>query len=197
MAKEVMTYTWCDICLEQDERTDAEEFTIQINALKPRLLALCDKHRTEVLDPVRNLLPDLPKAEPAPVSEPTRRRGVGRPVVFQPNAEEGRYQCTLCPGQRSYANARGLRSHGLSMHGMRAAEFAQALANPEAHQEALQAEPDSDLFAEGGEISEYKCEVCGQEFPHSQYSRPSQALGMHKARAHGIAGKSRAQHPSA
>lgn len=60
MATVEQVTVWCDECLSMKvapRHVDAEEFVIRVDKRKPRRIALCDKHRVKILDPLLALLP--------------------------------------------------------------------------------------------------------------------------------------------
>lgn len=174
MAREFVTHIWCDVCLEQDDiRTEGSETpAITIGNMKPRVLALCDTHMKEHYEPVKQMLQELGQPVDLPVQRSHRSDRV----------EEGEeMECPYpgCTGYGPYRLKSSLRNHFKDVHGTTLVEW-----------EATQ----------GGEVKpsakipeEFVCGVegCDVAYDPAVYNRASQAIGMHRAKAHGIAGTSK------
>lgn len=156
MAREVVIYTWCDVCFGRDDvRTDGAEFQVALGELginKPLTVSLCEPHRKEVYDALRDLLQEYgQKGEDA---APPKKKGgggkIGRPSVEDltcpdcghkaPNKTalgshvRGRHQTTLaeltgaptpyeCPEcNRGFDTPQGRGTHRRKAHGVTAAK---------------------------------------------------------------------------
>ena len=184
MAKEIVSYTWCDVCLnaEEEVRSEADEVTIQIDTLKPRALALCETHNKELLEPLRQALLDLgQKVDQMVAAAP------GRPATIL-GAEP--IMCELCGGG-PYKGKGSRASHVRSTHGIDQREYRRRVAEMRGEEPAPES-PAESLFSDTEEIPDaFKCDVdgCGKVYDPRKYERPAQALGMHKAKSHGIRGR--------
>lgn len=68
MARTVVVH--CDLCLEEGERTEAEELPpITIEGKRPRVLALCPDHKQDYYDPFVELVDDLAQEYPEDSSD--------------------------------------------------------------------------------------------------------------------------------
>lgn len=62
MPKEVVINAWCDPCYREGEHTPAEEVTAALGDLarmRPQGLLLCERHRKEFYEPLRELLEEF------------------------------------------------------------------------------------------------------------------------------------------
>lgn len=70
MVREVIT--WCSPCFAEDVREQATTVVIALDALKPRALDVCERHRKELVEPLRELLSEMgvivDSSTPAPQS---------------------------------------------------------------------------------------------------------------------------------
>ena len=79
MPKEIVVNAWCDPCYAEGEHSPGDEVTIAVADLarmKPRTLLLCERHRKEVYDPLREFLVVYGVATDtdAPTPSPAKRR---------------------------------------------------------------------------------------------------------------------------
>lgn len=161
MAREVVIYTWCDVCFgRHQERNEGEEFTLALSELgmnKPLTLSMCEAHRKEFYDDLRDLLQEFgQKTEPrAAKKTPTTGATSGTAKTGRPSREE--LTCPECGHQAP--NKSALASHARHMHSTSVAELT-------------------------GEPTPYVCPECQRQF-----SRP-QGLGAHRRSVHGVAGTS-------
>lgn len=155
MAREVIVKEWCDACLGFD-RVKAEATWSQVVAIDrlSRLLALCDKHHSLIIQPLLDALEygaqpdrgpavDLERPHRCPVCEkgyPTRN-GLGHHLrrmhaktlgevgaelePMLPEPEPDKpYRCPEC--SRSFASPQGLGAHRYQVHGVTKPQAASA-----------------------------------------------------------------------
>lgn len=192
MARELVTHIWCDMCLSPGEGkeptyTKGEELpAVTIAPMKPRLLALCEPHRKEWYDPFKDLVARLGQVVPD---------GGYRAAVAPSAAPRALYPCPVpdCPKHaKPFKHDTSLSKHAREVHGMTTAELQAEYGAPEPV-----AQPDLFEVAPGAEpppkVQREECTVdvdgkpCGKVFQWPTNKRPTQALGVHKARVHGIA----------
>lgn len=207
MARELVTHIWCDACLatpegEEPVYTKAEELPpTTMGAMKPRLLALCEPHRKEYYDPFRELLQRLGQVVP----------DTGPRAVSAAPAAPGRkvWPCPVptCPRHtQPFSNKTSRSSHAQREHGATITQLRQqypGAPSSETDQEqgvllhdqgVLAGEP---ITGEGQHnlgkppaVTHTKCDQpgCDAEYVWPSNARPAQALGVHKAKKHGIKG---------
>ena len=173
---------WCDICLaDEDERTPGGEVVIQLGNLKPRLLALCDRHMDEIYNPLRELLQDMPIADSVPPNSagfmPTKRQG----------ENAGDFTCLVPDCGRPYKYKGSLRTHLNEVHNMTLQEMVKQY-GADAPEEATLA------FSVGEDekppkVTRAECDKCDTVYEWPEHKRPAQALGVHKATVHKIKGE--------
>lgn len=189
MARELITRMWCDRCLGYGEtHEEATKVGITITIEQPgskpltRVLDLCDTHYKEYVDPLADLMVEE-GAKPGfvPTGPPkVRMRGTSS------NKEDGPFRC-LVPGCASgpLVNRGSFNAHVRQQHGLRVPEYREQFGEPvpEEEQPAL-LEPVSPK-ADGA--AEAICPECGKRYAHELgNNRPTQALGVHRAREHGV-----------
>lgn len=172
MAREVITRVWCDLCLSEDTQTEGVETPpITLGGHKPRVLALCDVHTKEVYDPLRDLLREFGQV-------------VDETAVRLPGTSPGSgiFPCpdpTCHKHVKPFKHEQSLRNHAKGVHGKSVTELRAVLAGeePPAPVEPL--------------VTEAKCDQpgCDKVYAYPAFKRPRTALGVHKAKAHGIPGK--------
>lgn len=176
----------CDPCLERnDEEVQAvAEETISFGGIKPRLLAVCAKCQKEFVDPLRDLIMDIGQIVDSVPPLPTQKGATGGGG----NAK-GEFECLECGRQYNYKGS--LRTHVQDKHGMTLQEMAirHSGDNPDAQ---LQLGIDDENKPE---VTRAECdqEGCDVVYEWPQHVRPAQAIGVHKARAHGIKGQKKAK----
>lgn len=119
MPKELVINPWCDPCYEADERVLGEEVTLafgDLGRMRPRVMLLCERHRKEFYDPLRELAEKFGDTSgEAPTVKPSGRKGVGgRPSVAD-------LTCPECGHVTPSKDA--LRSHARSSHDKSLAEL--------------------------------------------------------------------------
>jgi len=199
MAKEVTIHNWCDVCMREDVRTEATTTPeLVVGATKARTLDLCEVHRKELLDPLLNLLKEdgavADKAQPAAAAaRPARRYAKWSSGT---NSSPGPFDCLVpgCTGRHTVANGGpgysplgALKSHVRYAHNLSPVEYEAQYGHPQRlsevqQQPQLELEPTGDQFVCG-------IDGCTVSYPADQYARPHQALGVHRAQAHGVKGK--------
>ena len=176
MAREIIQRVWCDPCLinsEGEEHSDATETVITVGSMKPRNLALCDRHAKEMLDPLVEVLKEVAIAEPAVQAR-----------VATAVAPSDRITCAECG--RTLKNRGSLGSHVRNGHGFTLAEYWGKHPDAEGRDSArdLQLPLDNDV-----ERTTVACDLCDWVSPNPVMpNRVKQTLGVHKAKAHGIRG---------
>lgn len=192
MAREVVTYSWCDVCLDKDDkRVEGKEVgpLLLPGMRQPKSVDLCDEHYADLFAALAVVVEahGKPMQSEASVKIPKRVQGSKEErdgVVF-------RCKVPGCTGYR--ARTEGLpsrdklRGHAYKMHGMNLIEYQEryGIVQPEASGEPLQ-QPALPMEAEEPEEPPLECEVCGKPYPRGLYARPAQALGVHRARSHGL-----------
>lgn len=201
MAKEIRTFTWCDICLAKGDHVEGTEVTITLSGLKPRLLALCETDANDIIKPLRDILEDVGQIISTTTKSPTKtasRRAVTESAESTENAEstEGELSCPAC--DKRYSVNSSLRNHLRTVHGLTLtqarAQYGAGAGGP-AHQaftaddfdfgaDPSPAVPD----AQAPKVLRATCDQpdCDVVYEYPTHKRPSQALGVHKARTHGI-----------
>lgn len=181
MAREIVTHVWCDYCMEEDDTrspaTELAPITIMVGnrvIFKPRMLALCDKHEQDFnanyYEPLKDYLTtfgQIPEGETVVGSEENKRR-VRCPI---PDCDSRPFKHTA--SMRSHVR----RHHNLTMGQVEDKYGADAL--PKSNPVDEEREPYT------LECGERDCDV---SYTYPDYRRPEQALAVHKARTHGIAG---------
>lgn len=206
MAREYKQFTWCDLCLELDgEQVEGEEMPpIMVGNKKPRVLAVCKQHQVDFFDKFVEVLEsagivvDQLESGTTRVRSSSRRSGP-RGGVDPMTTSTGK--SVVCPidecDSAPLKNISTVASHLRKVHGMNLFEAigkdgqlydvdGAAIEMPEVRQPRekpaiLRTECDFPGCASGedGGPAVY-------EFPKNQ--KPVQALGVHKAKVHGIKG---------
>lgn len=199
MPKEVVVNQWCDPCYQDGEHTEAEEVTIALGDLarmRPRTVLLCERHRKEHYEPLRELLEAFGSVLPDTPAMPTAAK--------RPKGEahlRGPFKCEVegCTA-RPLISSGSFSSHVRKQHGISGVKEYRRIYGELKRvgtEEEAETTPEPDLF-EGDDAdestgpiggSEAVCEVpgCGKVYSHALgNNRPAQALGVHLARAHGI-----------
>lgn len=140
MARQQKVFYWCDVCLndEVEEQVEATEVAVAVDKAKPKVIALCDDHRSTLLDPLMSLLDQFgqPVARvggpnsigPSPVSGNGRRRDHGTTAseaVLEENPD-GIWKCPDCDKEivlTSYKRpAQAIAQHRSKVHNLAAAD---------------------------------------------------------------------------
>jgi hypothetical protein len=198
MARQIVIL--CDVCLDHlDEHVEGKDTPpITIGSMKPRILTLCDKHWDE-FERFKTMVQDLGLVaeEVTPTKTPGRRRGPNDGT----SPGSGVWPCPdpECDKHRvPFQHIQSLRSHAKAAHGVTFKELhrlhgVEPPSDPRpsgaARMEAERRGESVDLFhdeADQPPVEEYRCEECGKVYAWPEYKRPSQALGVHKAKVHGI-----------
>lgn len=192
--------SWCDLCIAQNQRelaTSSEDISLSSVRGGARSLDLCDVHRKELLTPVI----DAVNEHGARVQSSSYPNQLGH----QPGKKhvDGPFYCQVvgCKsnGVRGYSNSGSLGSHLRTAHGLTLSEYRERYdvqgygpteptplseAPPTATTTAATPSPRDDDF-----YQRFECDVEGCDVVYSKslgHNKPSQALGMHRARLHGI-----------
>lgn len=186
MAREVVTRTWCDVCLGNDDEQvpgTPVVLAVDVDGRPPplRRVDLCDRHRVEVIEPVRGLLDDYGVPLDQQPSIAKQQRGGGFHCVLP--------ACTDHDG-KGFSSYGSLGSHIRQIHGMTTREYRNAVGDAAASSGGMPPPPvgkvdrgtPPNLF-NVGEV--FTCEVCGKSYSNELgYNRPAQALGLHRAKKH-------------
>jgi len=188
MAKEILTRVWCDLCLGEDD--SREEATHRDNAVtlglgrgaRPLSLDLCERHYKELLEPLVEALSGYgaPVGDAPAIRSP---RAKSTPSSQSAAPEAGPFRCQFPDCDALLKNAGSFNAHVRQQHGMTRGVYVETYGEPqvEAEREALPVI--SNPIGEDRAV----CEVCGKIYSHELgNNRPTQALGVHLARAHGI-----------
>lgn len=205
MAREVKRIIWCDLCQQLDDvQTEAEEMPpITVGARKPRVLAVCVGHKESFYDKFMEVLEeagipvDQLDSGTTKVRASTRRPGKGVDPMTTSTGKP-----VVCPlvqdcESRPLKNISSMASHLRSKHGMNLFEAVgkdgqlfdvdgtpidmpevRAPREAPAITKAVCDEPGCTSGEDGGPVV--------YEWPKNQ--KPSQALGVHKARIHKVKG---------
>lgn len=141
------------------------EVVIQLGTLKPRLIAVCPVHRKELIDPLSDIVKDLPTVDAVNVP--------GRP---RQGAEMNTALCKAC--DTPLKNSSSLASHVRQIHNLTLGDYREQYEMTEEERAAQAQEKVQATCTEEG---------CDWSTP-ARPNRVNQVLGLHKQRAHGIAG---------
>lgn len=198
MAKEIFTRVWCDLHLNvHDERVEADRSeVIRVDSLggRPLSLDVCETCHKELIAPLVEALEEYG----APADAAADLRPVGSPPLKRSSAMDGPFRCEVhgCIVPRNnglIATRQSLAAHLRRSHGLTITQYRDAYGEPR----PVAVEPG--LFTpsvERGPIGEPEatCPECGKVYSHETGSnRPAQALGVHRAKAHGISGAARSK----
>lgn len=127
MAREIVT--WCDPCMERDERVPGREHTVALDGTAPKVVALCDSDEAQYLKPLAALLGEFgapvegKAAQPAASTSGDMPRHLldfnigGQRRGRTPGNGERAAQCLWCP--LSFSNdGSGLLQHLERVHGL-------------------------------------------------------------------------------
>ena len=185
MAREIITSIWCDPCLKIDDvRTEGEELPpITIGNGKPRVLAMCKQHRTDFYDPFVDAVMELGTISDhlAAGTATKRQTSSGTPRVVCPYPG-----CGVALKNVSSTQSHVRHTHGTTVFELLGYEGQLYDVNGDAVERPA---PRATVSGEPS-VKRAECDVkgCGKvyEFPETQ--RPVQALAVHKAKSHGVAG---------
>lgn len=187
MPREIKTYDWCDPCAEKGDQTPGEQtppITIG-NISKPRTLLLCEAHRKEYLDGLRDLINDWGELKETAAQQRAEVSGTGE------------FPC-LVPGcaKPMYHYKSSLRNHLRQTHNMTQTEhrrlYGDGPSQPELEGVSVpqQKRVESPATDRNPDLTsaDFTCTEpgCDKSYDPAKYTRPAQALAVHKHRAHGI-----------
>lgn len=193
MAREIVTRIWCDVCLHEGEQVEAEEMPpVAIGTMKPRLLALCERHTKELFIPLRDVLVELGQIIPATgLGSAGGSAGGG-------SSEIGVWPCPVpdCDKHATpYTHKQSLRNHCRDVHdstlsALRTKYPAGKDEDPTSNQQV--ARRNEQVTAKS-----VTCPECEKPFRFPEYAQPTRALGVHRAKEHGVPGVSKTRKKSA
>lgn len=212
MAKEIQVHVWCDLHMLQGAEQVAGETTtpIAIGNAQPKTLDLCEPCRKELLDTLVQLLQDegadaSSTAAPKPQRrQPGRSRGVNAtPGPFDCEVPDCGGRLTVRNGGEGYGTLGALKSHMYHAHrDLGFGGYVERYGKPQpmgAGQQA--AAPEPAIFEWGAAPQDgpqppvlpdpgpdFLCGIDGCERTFGHMQKPPQALGIHRARLHGIKG---------
>lgn len=197
MVRDVVTFIWCDFHLGQEDiKVEAEELPpITIGNAKPRMLALCKEHRESWYEPMREAVAEFGTVVDG--SSPAKS-------VITPRDPKGTLEVApdgvrvLCPECKTpLKNRNTVQTHMRAHHGITLKEW-EAERGPAAQPADPSEVPDApkaDSPPVEGEPSEEnkrrECPECGEVFEWPTNTRPPQALGLHRAKKHGVPAQGR------
>lgn len=213
MAREIVTNIWCDPCLQgwdggDSEHTPGEELpAVKIGNKKPRILAMCERHRKTYHDPFATMLDELGQIAPDSIA----------PAAAAPAApKKSRHGTYPCPDpacekhENPYGSPSSLSNHARGRHGMTLNELRISLGQDPVIPYELSAAARRGDGAEDGdgetvdgetvngetvdeEATELVCPVgdCGKVYAMPEYKQPKKARAVHMAKVHGIPGEKR------
>lgn len=180
MARDLVTYIWCDPCLAEEVREEGREHTLTYGGWKARRIAMCERHEKEVLNPLLDILKD---GEVDPAAAPA-----GRPRTAE--ATVNKIECRLCGAKLKNSGSFG--SHTRQKHELNLTDYWAQF--PDQRAEVLGAGGGDDDGQPTLDVDEERitraCEVCGDEFTQSA-SRINQVIGVHMSKKHGVKGNSK------
>lgn len=184
MAREVVTRIWCDVCFHEGEHTEAEELPpVTIGNTKPRLLALCERHRKEFYDPFQQLLSELGQIIPGSVNTAPRSGGQSAPARTPTN---GGISCPLDCGS-ILQNRDSLNGHTTRVHNKTLNEILYEMKIDTLYDingiEVPGPRPEKEP-----EIKRVECPLddCDKVYEFPKYRRPGHALSIHLTQKHGL-----------
>lgn len=189
MARQIIENVLCDVCLHEDETfVEAGEIPpVTVGNAKPRVLALCERHRKELWEPFQSVLMELGQVDPRAAATRSAARSAPTPRGFKVSGGEHFCPDPECPKHTDgFKWPQGLRSHAEKHH--------------ETTLTALRAKFDPSFVppsAPGGEHESVACPECEKPFPAEEYKVPQRALGVHRAKTHGVQGRAKARQNAA
>lgn len=182
MAREIITKIWCDPCMEEEKYVEASETPpITIGSLKPRVLALCEVHMKGIFEPLREALQELGQIQPESRADMMRMPGT--------SPGSGIFPCpvpTCTKHTKPYKHEQSLRNHARDIHGSTIIELREKYADVTPG--LFDDEPPVPDEVPPPAVLEAPCDQPGCEtvYKWPENKLPVQALGVHKARKHGI-----------
>lgn len=207
MAKEMTINVWCDACAITEQREPGQTTPpIAVGNHKPRTLDLCDAHTKELVTPLLDLLvqdgvmveggPSVATLKPGGrkrrhSSDPSIPRGGvnGTPGPFDCKVADCTGRHSFVKGGRGYPNLGALKAHISYAHELSFPDYVDAYGEPQAEQP-----PDHPSLLDEPALPDpgpdFTCGIdgCTKSYPPDDYKAPKQALGVHRARAHGVPG---------
>lgn len=204
MARDVVTYIWCDFCLGQDDtKTDAEELPpITVGTNKPRVLALCKEHRETWYEPMVEALKEFGVIVDgsSPAKSVIRPTSPMDPKGTLEVTADGRVLCPVCKAEgvlKPFKNRNTIMTHVRSDHGTTLGawerEHGPAQGELPLDEESTKPHPLSSDREPPDEDKRRECPECKAQGRETVYEwpvnlRPVQALAVHRSRAHGVKG---------
>jgi len=200
MPKEVVVNAWCDPCYSEGDHTPAEEVTITLADVarsRPQVLLLCERHRKEHYEPLRELLEEfgMTAGMDAPVRPVKSRRSPVR-VEYGP-FPEGAWECPYPDCDAADLNGKDrVQRHMRQVHGVSLGEFLTSTSTGPATdlQEHWRKEPTKEPTTEmplraipsTGVAMFCPIEDCVQSRNHNGPSKNKNSLSTHFTQRHGI-----------
>lgn len=189
MAREVIISTWCDLCLVEDVRTEAEEMPpIGVGNRKARIVALCKQHAEDHYEPFMQLLNEYGEiADTVNGSAQAASKGAPSQAWRQPDGT--RLQCPMPDCGSKLKNMATLASH---LRGSHDTNMHDAVGKDGVvfDVEGNPVSPPPPRYTKAPEVKRAKCDFpgCDQEYVYPDVAAPTVAIGVHRARKHGIPG---------
>lgn len=172
MARRVRIDVLCDVCQSDEIEVEAQEIEpISIGPKgKPLIMGLCKDH-WEIWETLRDWLSEYG----APADELPDGSGKAATRASSGSSGAATEVCTVCG--KAYQYIGSLRTHVRERHQMTLQEM-----------RGEDAAGGTKPKVERAECKEPGCDVV---YAWPEYTRPAQALGLHKRQAHGILGKAK------
>jgi len=190
MPKEVVVNAWCDPCYRDGVHTPGEEVTLALGDLarfKPQVMLLCEPHRKEFYEPIRELLEEYGAATGTDASTPVpaKRRSSTRTRSAYGPYPEGEWPCPYPDCDRQdLPNKEALQRHIRMVHGVTLGDFLAQRGDP-----ATPKAPTSHMplraIPEQGVPMYCPMEDCSLSRSHDGPSKNKRALAAHFPKRHG------------
>lgn len=196
MAREIKELIWCDLCRDLDDiQTPATEMPpISVGQKKPRVLAVCTQHKTSFFDQFIEALETSGEYLDQLSVLPRTRSSVTRPVPRH-IATSSTGKPIVCPlatecGGKPLKNVSTVSSHLRQIHAMNLFEAVGKDGQLFDVDGAPVAMPEIREHKKVPDVKRAECdqEDCDTVYEYPGHSKPVQALGVHKAKVHGIKG---------
>lgn len=194
MAKEIVTTTWCDACMEEDRREPGQEYgPLSLSpSSKPRTLDLCEVHHKQLLQPLQEALSTYGRTAQQALVTRGRPTAGRRPHSARADEAPGPFYCLVpgCTGYNrdGYRDLSRLKGHLRAIHKVPFEEYVDTYGEPvPGAQTPAGQEQQLDLPA-SEEPTVLVCGIDGCEKSYSSVTTPrvAQAMGSHRSQAHGI-----------